>query len=87
MEDGIRLLRIRTVLGTPVDFEELLPAVDSISDAEWRLKSFVEVRRDEYRYGRPPCVENVLPGSEIVARLRGRPSVGPWTAGNTVATT
>ena len=68
-EGGIRLLRIRTDQGYALDFEELMPAVDSISDAEWRLKSFVEVRRDEYRYGRPPCVENVLPGSDIVARF------------------
>ena len=43
--------------------------MDSISDAEWRLRSFIEVRRDEFRYGGPPCVENVLPGSDIVARF------------------
>ena len=68
-EDGIRLLRIRTVRGYPLDFEELMPAVDNIADTEWRLKSFIEVLREEYRAGRPPCVENVLPGSEIVARF------------------
>ena len=68
-EDGIRLLRIRTGLGTPVDFEELMPSVDNIAEAEWRLRSFIEVRRDEFRYGGPPCVENVLPGSDIVARF------------------
>ena len=68
-EAGIRLLRIRTDQGYPLDFEELLPAVDSISDAEWRLRSFIEVRREEYRSGGPPCVENALLGSEIVARF------------------
>ena len=68
-EDGIRLLRIRTDQGYPLDFEELMPAVGSISDAVWRLKSFIEVRRDEFRYGGPPCVENVLSGSDIVARF------------------
>ena len=36
--DQVRL-RIRTDQGYPLDFEELMPAVDSISDAEWRLKS------------------------------------------------
>ena len=75
-EDGIRFLRIRTDQGYPLDFEELMPAVDSISDAEWRLKSFIEVRRDEYRYGGPPCVENVLPGSDIVARFTETTVVG-----------
>ena len=68
-EAGIRLLRIRTGRGYPLDFEELMPAVDRISGAEWRLQSFIEVRREEYRYGGPPCVENVLPGSDIVARF------------------
>ena len=68
-EDGIRLLRIRTGRGYPLDFQELMPAVDNIADAEWRLKSFIEVLREEYREGRPPCVENVLPGSDIVARF------------------
>ena len=68
-EGGIRLLRIRTRQGYPLDFEELPPAVDSISDAEWRLGSFIEVRREEYRYGGPPCVKNVLPGWYIVARF------------------
>ena len=68
-EAGIRLLRIRTGRGYPLDFEELMPAVDRISGAEWRLQSFIEVRREEYRAGGPPCVENVLPGSDIVARF------------------
>ena len=68
-EGGIRLLRIRTGRGYPLDFEELMPAVNEISDAEWLLRSFIEVRREEYRYGGPPCVENVLPGSDIVARF------------------
>ena len=68
-EGGIRLLRIRTGRGYPLDFEELLPAVVSISDAEWSLQSFIEVRWEEYRYGGPPCVVNVLPGSDIVARF------------------
>ena len=68
-EAGIRLLRIRTGRGYPLDFEELMPAVDRISGAKWRLQSFIEVRREEYRYGGPPCVENVLPGSDIVARF------------------
>ena len=68
-EGGTRLLRIRTGLGYPLDFEELMPAVDRISDTEWSLQSFIEVRRDEYRYGGPPCVESVLPGSDIVARF------------------
>ena len=68
-EDGIRLLRIRTGRGYPLDFEELMPAVDKISDTEWSLRSFIEVRWEEYRYGGPPCVENVLPGSDIVARF------------------
>ena len=68
-EAGVRLLRIRTGQGYPLDFEELMPAVDNISDAEWRLGSFIEVRWEEYRYGGPPCVENVLPGSDIVARF------------------
>ncbi len=48
-----------------------MPAVDNIAEAEWRLRSFIEVRRDESRYGGPPCVENMLPGSEIVARFTG----------------
>ena len=68
-EGGIRFLRVRTGQGYPLDFEELMPAVDNISDAEWRLKSLIEIRREEYRYGGPPCVENVLPGSDIVARF------------------
>ena len=68
-EAGIRLLRIRTRQGYPLDFQELMPAVNSISDAEWRLRSFIEVRRDEFRSGGPPCVENALPVSEIVARF------------------
>ena len=68
-EGGTRLLRIRTSQVYPLDFEELMPAVDKISDAEWSLRSFIEVRREEYRYGGPPCVENVLPGSDIVARF------------------
>ena len=68
-EDGIRLLRIRTDQGYPLDFEELIPTVDKISDTEWRLKSFIEIRREEYRYGGRPCVENVLPGSAIVVRF------------------
>ena len=68
-EGGTRLLRIRTSMGYPLDFEELLPAVVSISDAEWSLQSFIEVRWEEYRYGGPPCVVNVLPGSDIVARF------------------
>ena len=46
-----------------------MPAVDKISDTEWSLRSFIEVRWEEYRYGGPPCVENVLPGSDIVARF------------------
>ena len=66
-EDGIRLLRIRTDQGYPLDFEELMPAVDNIADTEWRLQSFIEVRWHEFRAGGPPCVENVLPGSAIVA--------------------
>ena len=68
-EAGIRLLRIRTGRGYPLDFEELMPAVDKISDTDWSLRSFIEVRWEEYRYGGPPCVENVLPGSDIVARF------------------
>ena len=68
-EDGTRLLRIRTVRGYPLDFQELMPAVDNIADTEWRLQSFIEVRREEYRYGGPPCVAKVLPGSDIVARF------------------
>ena len=68
-EAGIKFLRIRTSQGYPLDFEELMPAVDKISDTEWSLQSFIEVRWDEYRYGGPPCVENVLPGSDIVARF------------------
>ena len=68
-EDGIRLLRVRTGSGSPVDFQELMPAVNQISDAEWRLQSFIEVRRHEFRAGGPPCVENALPGSDIVARF------------------
>ena len=39
-EGGIRFLRIRTGQGYPLDFEELVPALDSISDAEWRLMIF-----------------------------------------------
>ena len=66
-EDGIRLLRIRTGRGTPLDFEELMPVVDNISDAQWSLRSFIEVRWEEYPYGGPPCVENLHPGSDIVA--------------------
>lgn len=66
-EDGVRLLRIRTGSGYPLDFEELMPVVDNISDAEWRLKSFIEVRWHEFRAGGPPCVENVLPGTNILA--------------------
>ena len=68
-EAGIKFLRIRTSQGYPLDFEELMPAVDRISDTEWSLQSFIEVRREEYRYEGPPCVENVLPGSDIVARF------------------
>ena len=68
-EAGIRLLRIRTGRGYPLDLEELMPAVDKISDTDWSLRSFIEVRWEEYRYGGPPCVENVLPGSDIVARF------------------
>ena len=68
-EDGVRLLRIRTKQGYPLDFEELMPAVDNISGVEWRLQSFIEVRWDEFRAGGPPCVENALPGSDIVARF------------------
>ena len=68
-EDGIRFLRIRTGQGYPLDFEELMPAVDSISGAQWRLRSFIEVRQDEFRSGGPPCVENVLPGLDIIARF------------------
>ncbi len=68
-EDGIRLLRVRTGSGSPVDFQELMPAVNQISDAEWRLQSFIEVRWHEFRAGGPPCVENALPGSDIVARF------------------
>ena len=68
-EGGTRLLRIRTGRGYPLDFEELLPAVDRMSGVEWSLQSFIEVRWEEYRYGGPPCVENVLPGSDIVARF------------------
>ena len=68
-EAGIRLLRIRTSRGYPLDFEELMPAVDRISGGKWRLQSFIEVRREEYRAGGPPCVENVLPGSDIIARF------------------
>ena len=68
-EDGTRFLRIRKGQGYPLDFAELTPTVDRISDTEWRLRSFIEVRREEYRYGGSPCVENVLPGSDIVARF------------------
>ena len=68
-EGGIRFLRIRTRQGYPLDFKELMPVVDNISDTEWRLRSFIEVRRDEFRYGGPPCVENVLPGADIFARF------------------
>jgi heat shock protein HslJ len=68
-EDGVRLLRIRTDQGYPLDFEELMPAVDNISGVEWRLQSFIEVRYHEFRAGGPPCVENALPGSDIVARF------------------
>ena len=68
-EDGLRLLRVRTGSGSPVDFQELMPAVNQISDAEWRLRSFIEVRWHEFRAGGPPCVENALPGSDIVAKF------------------
>ena len=68
-EDGIRLLRVRTGSGSPVDFQELMPAMNQISDAKWRLRSFIEVRWHEFRAGGPPCVENALPGSDIVARF------------------
>ena len=68
-EDGIRLLRIRTGQGYPLDFEELMPAVEKISDTEWSLQSIIEVRREEYRAGGPPCVQNALPGSDIIARF------------------
>ena len=68
-EDGIRLLRVRTGSGSPVDFEELMPAVNQISDTQWRLQSFIEVRWHEFRAGGPPCVKNALPGSNIVARF------------------
>ena len=66
-EGGTRLLRIRANMGYPLDFEELMPAVDRLSGAEWRLQSFIEVRWKEYKEGGPPCVENVLPGSDTVA--------------------
>ena len=68
-EGGIRLLRIRTGGGAPLDFEELMPMVDNISGTEWRLKSFIEVREGENRAGGPPCIENVLHGANIVARF------------------
>ena len=68
-QDGVRLLRIRTSQGYPLDFEELMPVVDNISGVEWRLQSFIEVRWHEFRAGGPPCVENVLPRSDIVARF------------------
>ena len=68
-EDGVRLLRIRTSQGYPLDFEELMPVVENISGVEWRLQSFIEVRWHEFRAGGPPCVENALPGSDIVARF------------------
>ena len=68
-EDGIRLLRIRTIRGYPLDFQELMPAVDNIADTEWRLRSFIQVRWHEFRAGGPPCVEIVLPGSDMVARF------------------
>ena len=68
-EAGVRLLRIRTSQGYPLDFEELMPAVGRISDAEWRLGSFIEVRWDEQRAGGPPCVEDVSHGANILARF------------------
>ena len=68
-EDGTRFLRIRTGRGYPLDFQELMPAVDNIADTEWRLRSFIEVRWHEFRAGGPPCVENALPGTDIVARF------------------
>lgn len=68
-EDGARLLRIRTGQGYPLDFEELVPVVDNISDTEWRLRSFIEVRSEEFRAGGPPCAEDVLPGADIVAKF------------------
>ena len=68
-EGGTRLLRIRTSRGAPLDFEELMPVVDNIAGAEWRLKSFIEVREGETRAGGPPCTEDVLPGASIVARF------------------
>ncbi len=68
-EDGARFLRIRMNQGYPLDFEELMPVVGNISGVEWRLQSFIEVRWHEFRAGGPPCVENALPGSDIVARF------------------
>ena len=68
-EDGTRFLRIRTVRGYPLDFQELMPAVDRIADTEWSLRSFIEVRWHEFRAGGPPCVENALPGTDIIARF------------------
>ncbi len=68
-EGGIRFLRLRTINGSSLDFEELMPVVDDISGVDWRLQSFIEVRWHEFRAGGPPCVENALPGSDIVARF------------------
>ena len=68
-ERGDRRLRIRTDSGDALDFEELRPVVDSISDAEWHLISLIEVRYEEARAGGPPCPENVFPGTQIVARF------------------
>ena len=75
-EDGIRLLRIRTSQGYPLDFEELMPVVENISGVEWRLQSFIEVRWHEFRAGGPPCVDNALPGSDIVARFTATTVLG-----------
>ena len=68
-ERGTRFLRIRTSRGAPLDFEELMPVVNNISGAEWRLKSFIEVREGENRAGGPPCTEDILRGANIVARF------------------
>ena len=66
-EGGIRFLRLRTINGSSPDFEELMPVVDDISGVDWRLQSFIEVRWHEFRAGGPPCVENALPGTSILA--------------------
>ena len=79
-EDGGRHLRIRTSMGYPLDLVELVPVVEDIAKAEWRLKSFIEVRREEKRAGGPPCTEDVLQGVYIVARFTDRSVSG--TVGN-----